>query len=355
MVLNVEAGDILEQKVVNKKQQEDAVLKQIKEDYSFDEIKDAFDEGALPHQLDFFYGGENSNFNQTIEFSSPSNYNREFIPFLLFDQEQNLMTNNSLSIHIESGDIFYQNFNTGKNFYNFILAQQDDQTAPIPKRISYHHSFEKYIQNFLPSFSIDNVEKFDLYVHKNAKYLFYRFNDYIAMSGGKRQIIKHTLKVKDSIGLKKVEERDRQFFVQKIIHAVEFKNLYENSIDKKPEIIDTVENNYRIIRWVYKHLYADIADMLFEYILSLDPDEIQQLDDDIKTNEWGVINLLEIDNVLELLSTFQIFYHNNGILPVTNGLLIVPDHEVQEGQEKINLKNLFEMFRYMKSHGLVSM
>ena len=45
------------------------------------------------------------------------------------------MTNNSLSIHIESGDFFYQNFNTGENFYNFILAQQDDQTAPAPEQI----------------------------------------------------------------------------------------------------------------------------------------------------------------------------------------------------------------------------
>ena len=55
---------------------------------------------------------------------------------------------------------------------------------------------------------------------------------------------------------------------------------------------------------VYQHLYSDIADIFFEYIHSLDPDEIQQLDDDIKTNGWGVINLLEVDNLLELLSTF---------------------------------------------------
>ena len=203
------------------------------------------------------------------------------------------MTNNSLSISIERRDIFYQNFNTGKNFYNFILAQQDDQTAPVPKLILYHHSFEKYIQ----------------YV----------------------------------------------FLVQKIIHAVEFKHPHENSIEKTPEIIDTVENNYRIIRWIYQHLYADIADMFFEYIHSLDPHEIQQLDGDIKTIGYCVINLLEIDNALELLSNFQLFYHNNGIWPVTKGLLIVPDREVQEGQEKINLKNLYEMFRYTKSRGLVSM
>ena len=55
--LGVEANDILNQKFVNKKQQEDEVLDQIKEEYNFDDIKDAFDEGTVPEQLDFFYGG----------------------------------------------------------------------------------------------------------------------------------------------------------------------------------------------------------------------------------------------------------------------------------------------------------
>ena len=146
-----------------------------------------------------------------------------------------------------------------------------------------------------------------------------------------------------------------QFLVEKIIHAVEFKNPYENCIEKKSEIIDTVESNHRIIRRVYQHPYAVIADIFFEYIHSLDPDEIQQLDNDIKTNGWGVINLLEVDNALELLSTFQLFYHNNGRLSLTNGLLIVLDGDVPEVEEKINLKNLYEMFCYAKSHGLVSM
>ena len=90
--------------------------------------------------------------------------------------------------------------------------------------------------------------------------MFYRFNDYIKTSGGKRQTIKNTLNVKDSISLKKIEERDRQFLVDKIIRAVEFKNLWENSIEKKPEIIDP---SYRIIRLVYQHLYADMADIFF--------------------------------------------------------------------------------------------
>ena len=89
------------------------------------------------------------------------------------------MNKNSLSIHIQSGDIFYQNYNTGENFYNLLIAQQNDETAYVPKKMSYCNSFEKYIDSFLPSFSIDDVEKFDLYSNKNAKYLFYKFSDYI--------------------------------------------------------------------------------------------------------------------------------------------------------------------------------
>ena len=138
------------------------------------------------------------------------------------------------------------------------------------------------------------------------------------------------------------------------MQSSEFENPYENSIEKKTEIIDTVEINYKIRIRVYQHLYSDIADIFYEYIHLLNPDEIQQIDEDIKTNGLRVINLLKIDNSLELLWTFQLFYYNNGRLPLTNGLSIVPDVDVPGGEEKINLKNLYEMFRYTSSLGLVS-
>ena len=69
------------------------------------------------------------------------------------------MTDNNLSVNVESGNIFDQNLNTNENFYSFLIAQQDETKAIIPKRISYHCSFEKYINKYLYSFSIDNAEK----------------------------------------------------------------------------------------------------------------------------------------------------------------------------------------------------
>ena len=71
---------------------------------------------------------------------------------------------------------------------------------------------------------------------------------------------------------------------------------------------------------------------------------MQQLVNDIKNNGRGVINLLEIDNSLELLSAFQLFYHSNGRFLLKNRLLTVLDDEKPEVEEKINLKNLHEMF-----------
>ena len=108
---------------------------------------------------------------QACNFLSLNEDNNEFIYFLCSDNGQN-MTNKSLSIHIEFGNIFYQNFNTNENLYSFLLAQQDNTKAIIGKRIMYHYSFEKYIKNYLPSFSVDDIEKFDLYPNKNSKYLF---------------------------------------------------------------------------------------------------------------------------------------------------------------------------------------
>ena len=81
------------------------------------------------------------------------------------------MTNNSFSIHIEIGDIFYNDFNTKENFNSFLLAQQDELKQLIPKRISYHYSFEKYTRSYLPSFSLEEIDRFDMLSNKNQKYL----------------------------------------------------------------------------------------------------------------------------------------------------------------------------------------
>ena len=87
----------------------------------------------------------------------------------------------------------------------------------------------------------------------------------------------------------------------------------------------------------------------------LDIDEIQELDNDRRTNDWGAKSLYETENATKMFSNFQLFYYLNGRLPLTNSLLTVSDGEAPDGTDKINLKNLYEMFRDTNSHGLVSL
>ena len=87
----------------------------------------------------------------------------------------------------------------------------------------------------------------------------------------------------------------------------------------------------------------------------LDIDKIQELDEDRRTNDWGAKSLYEIENATKMLSNFQLFYYLNGRLPLTNSLLPALDKEAPDGTDKINLKNLYEMFRDTNSHGLVSL
>lgn len=79
------------------------------------------------------------------------------------------------------------------------------------------------------------------------------------------------------------------------------------------------------------------------------------MDDDIKSNGWGIKNFLEIENSLELLNIFQTFYHITGRLLLANGLLIIPDGNAPAGEDKVNLKSFYGMFRHAYWHGLVSL
>ena len=58
---------------------------------------------------------------------------------------------------------------------------------------------------------------------------------------------------------------------------------------------------------------------------------------------------------MRMLNLFQDFYTATGRLPTFNGLLVVPDGEAQPGENKINMKQLYDLFKNADSHGLVSL
>ena len=270
-----------------KEEEEDTILQDIIDEYNIPDMKNTMDEtGEVPENIYFFYGGESEGFVKALEFLGINPSNKEFAAFLLSDLGRKTMTQNKLSIHVDSGDIFYDNHNTEENFYSFLLSQQNDEAAFVPKKFSYSNTFEKYITSFLQNFSIDDQEKFDLLAFKNSKYLFYRFNDFVKMYGNPRYKLLHTRKMKDSVALKKIEDKNKQFLIEKLIQGVEFGGNQEVN---KPEIMETLESNYKVARRVYQQLHYDIAELFYEYIQSIDLYEQQDIEEDLKISGWGAV------------------------------------------------------------------
>lgn len=265
------------------------------------------------------------------------------------------MTENKLSIHVESGDVFYNNHNTGENFYNFLLSQQNNSVAFVPKKFSYRRDFESCISNFLQAFSVDDQGKYDLLAFKNSKYLFYRFNDYIKAYGNPRHKLLYTRKMLNTVGLQKVEEKSRQFLIEKIIHGIKFESLYQLEAEKKPEIMETIESNYRIARRVYQQLYVDVSELFAKFVRSLGTFEIKDMNNNIRVNGWGIKKITEVQDSEELMNIFQNFYNLMGRLPLSNGLLVVPDGDAPPGEDRVNMRNLYELFKHTKSRRLVSL
>ena len=93
-------------------------------------------------------------------------------------------------------------------------------------------------------------------------------------------------KMLDAVGLQKVEQKHKQFLLEKIIHGIEFENLYATDSERKPEIMSTIEGNYRIARRVYQQLYLDSAELFADFIRSLSIFEQRDMDEDIRANDW---------------------------------------------------------------------
>ena len=79
------------------------------------------------------------------------------------------------------------------------------------------------------------------------------------------------------------------------------------------------------------------------------------MDEDIKSNGWGIKKITDVTNAEDFVNIFQTFYQLNGRLPLSNGLLVIPDGDPPPGGDRVNMKSLYEMFQHTNSHGLVSL
>ena len=75
---------------------------------------------------------------------SSLNLNREnsdFVEFLFLDIGSQVFRENMLSMHIETGNILFDNYNTNESIYDFLLRQQDETKKITHATLAYKDLF----------------------------------------------------------------------------------------------------------------------------------------------------------------------------------------------------------------------
>ena len=90
------------------------------------EILSKIDKGEVPKQLDSFEGGPNQEFESRAQLLGLSTNSSKLLDYLLSGFCEDLLKNNRLKIHIETGNIYYDNNDTNESIYGFFQQQEDE-------------------------------------------------------------------------------------------------------------------------------------------------------------------------------------------------------------------------------------
>ena len=118
------------------------------------------------------------------------------------------MKENNLSVHIGSGDLYYNGTNTGESIYDFVLAQNDLSKKIVKEKLYYAGTFEDYLSEFLAGFNAETDGQLDILTNKCIKYLFYRYDESFVFAGLEPVFVVHTKVSADEVVLENLQSRD---------------------------------------------------------------------------------------------------------------------------------------------------
>ena len=172
----------------------------------------------IPAELQFFSGGieQADILYDRLGCQGLVKNNEQFIEFLATDECQEALQRDGTSIHIPRGDIFINIQNAEESIYTFLDNQQDKTKKDIPLDFSYDDNLNNYMTKYLPAINDYDEVKYDFLANKNSKFLFNLFNKYKENRGRKKLPIQHTKVSADDYALKKLQDRNWPYFVNRI-------------------------------------------------------------------------------------------------------------------------------------------
>ena len=273
----------------------------------------------IPFDFEFFNGGSHRRFAEILEnFADDNEDITEFINFLQGDICRNILENNKLKIHVDSGKIFYENEDTNESIFNFILAQNNPISGYIERNISFDQDYKTYFQWVSSAFSETEKNKLDISTNVNSKFLFYRFNDLLQQQSKKTKRIKHSVVTKDYIAGEKIQDTSWKYFIESILRYAEKPN--SNYSDTEQSFVIDTKENIEILKKTYDELFRQIEKNHIEMLEGMPFDFFKDIENDLRRELYLEEDFLKLD-------TWISFYFRFGRFPGEQELTILPQSE----------------------------
>ena len=166
------------------------------------------EDSEITFEFEFFTGETNEKFDSFVKKFGLTNDNIDFADFLQSDFCKEILLSNDLKIHIETGNIFYQDKDTNESIFEFMKNQQNISKGIIHHILKFDGNYKNYFKWILNEFEAEEKKRYDIFSNQNTKYLVYRYNDFHYSTGKSSIKIRHSLVTDNYLAAEEIVNQD---------------------------------------------------------------------------------------------------------------------------------------------------
>ena len=253
-------------------------------------------------EFGFSTGGENSKFNSFVKRFGLSTENTDFVNFLQSDFCKEILQQNDLRIHIETGNIYYDDKDTNKSIFEFITNQQNNSKGIIRDEFKFDGNYKNYFQWILNEFDAQEKTTFDVFSHQNTRFLVYHYNNFRESIGEASMKISHTLVTDNYLAAEEIQNQDWQYFIERVI---EVRNFNDVTIKPNEEFLLSTIENVTVAKKVYAMIFNTIARSFNVTISNLSYGRIKYISDDFSIKNYSYRDSLA--NLNDWISCYYLY------------------------------------------------
>ena len=183
--------------------------------------------------------------------------NINFIDFLQSEYCKEILQNNDLKIHIETGNVYYDDKDTNEFIFEFIQNQQNTSKGIIRYDFKFNRNFRDYFKWILNEYDAQQKTTFDVLAHKNVKFLVYRYNDLRASGGDELIKIRHSLVTDNYLAAEEVQNQDWQYFIERVLEVYKFNDA--NLVKPSEKFLLSTIENVTVAKTVYRMIFDTVS------------------------------------------------------------------------------------------------